>query len=83
MAISVPQATPLQLHNRESAVHTERMNPRFSDLDAWPTVDAVIAMFEGQLSAAAVVGSQVEALSNAAEEAAARLRQSSGRIVYL
>lgn len=59
------------------------MNQRIGDLDAWPTNEAVMAMFEGQLAAAAVVGSQVEALARAAEEGAGRLRNSSGRIVYV
>lgn len=59
------------------------MNQRIGDLDAWPTSEAVMAMFEGQLAAAAVVGSQVEAVARAAEEGAGRLRKSSGRIVYV
>lgn len=59
------------------------MSRRFSDLDAWPTSDAVMAMFEGQLAAAAAVSLRVEALAEAAEEAAARLRESSGRLVYV
>ncbi len=59
------------------------MSQRFADLDAWPTSDAVMAMFEGQLAAAAAVNSQVEALAQTADEAADRLRESSGRIVYV
>ncbi len=59
------------------------MSQRFADLDALPTSDAVTAMFESQLSAAAVVGSQVDALAMAAEGAAERLRESSGRVVYV
>lgn len=64
-------------------MRTEGLSRRFSDLDAWPTSDAVMAMFEGQLAAAAVVSSQVEGLANAAEEAASRLREGSGRLVYV
>lgn len=64
-------------------MRTERMSQRFADLDAWPTSDAVMAMFEGQLSAAAAINSQVDALAQAAEEAAGRLRESSGRMVYI
>lgn len=59
------------------------MSRRFSDLDAWPTSDAVMAMFEGQLAAAAAVSLRVDALAEAAEQAAARLRDSSGRLVYV
>ena len=33
----------------------ESMSPRFADLDAWPSLEAVHAMFEGQLSAVAAV----------------------------
>ena len=59
---------------------TNRTN---SGLDLWPTADAVLAMFEGQLAAAASVGGQVEALARAAEEASERLRHSQGRLVYV
>lgn len=62
---------------------TERVSRRFSDLDAWPTSDAVTAMFEGQLAAAAAVGLRAAALAEAAEQAAARLRDPSGRLVYV
>lgn len=64
-------------------MQTERISQRFADLDAWPTGDAVQAMFEGQLAATAAIKSQVDALAGAAEEAADRLRQPSGRIVYV
>lgn len=64
-------------------MQTERISQRFADLDAWPTSDAVQAMLEGQLVAAAAVNSQVDALAKAAEESADRLRGASGRIVYV
>jgi N-acetylmuramic acid 6-phosphate etherase len=62
---------------------SEGTNPEYSPLDLLPTADAVMAMFEGQLSAAAAVGDQVEALARAAEKAAERLRHSDGRLVYV
>jgi N-acetylmuramic acid 6-phosphate etherase len=52
-------------------------------LDLWPTADAVAAMFEGQLAAAASVEPQIEAIGRAAEEAAERLENPTGRLVYV
>lgn len=62
---------------------TELISSRYSDLDLWSTGDAVQAMLEGQLAAAASVQSQVAAIAAAAETAAARLRESAGRLVYV
>lgn len=61
---------------------TEGMNPRFAELDLWPTQDAVAAMLEGQLAAAAAVRPAVDAIAAAAEAAAARLRDPAGRLLY-
>lgn len=52
-------------------------------LDLWPTADAVAAMFEGQLAAAAAVEPQIEAIARAAEAAAQRLENPAGRLVYV
>jgi N-acetylmuramic acid 6-phosphate etherase len=62
---------------------TEETNRRSAELDLWPTVDAVSAMFEGQLEAAAAVQSQIAAIARAADEAAERLKDSTGRLVYV
>lgn len=62
---------------------TEGKSRKFADLDLWPADDAVMAMFEGQLAAAAAVRPQVEALARAAEAAAGRLKEPSGRLVYV
>lgn len=62
---------------------TEVASRRYSGLDLWPNADAVMAMFEGQLAAAAAVKDQVGALARAAEEAAERLGKSGGRLVYI
>jgi N-acetylmuramic acid 6-phosphate etherase len=64
-------------------VPTEEISPRFADLDLWSTRDAVLAMFEGQVEAAATVQSQIEAIAAAAEAAAARLRDPNGRLIYV
>ena len=62
---------------------TESISARFADLDLWPTRDAVLAMLEGHLEAAAVVQSQADAIARAAEDAAARLGDSNGRLIYV
>ena len=61
---------------------TEKVSSRYADLDLWPTHDAVAAMFEAQLAAAAAIKPQVAAIAAAAEAAAIALRSGRGRIVY-
>jgi len=60
---------------------TETADPRFADVERWPTLSAVEAMVEGQLAAIAALKSQTDAIAAAAEAAASRLRDG-GRIVY-
>lgn len=62
---------------------TETISARFTELDLWPTGEAVSAMLEGQMAAAATVQSQVAAIARAADEAAARLRDPCGRLIYV
>lgn len=62
---------------------TEKISSRYADLDLWPTGDAVLAMLEGQLAAAAAVQSQAEGIAAAADAAAARLRDPNGRLIYV
>jgi N-acetylmuramic acid 6-phosphate etherase len=62
-------------------VSTERISPRYADLDLWPTSEAVAAMLEGQLAAAAAVQAAADAIAEAADAAADRLRQN-GRLIY-
>lgn len=61
---------------------TETVDPRFVDLDQWPTALAVEAMFEGQLAAIAAIRSQMMAIAAAADAAATRLGRT-GRLVYV
>lgn len=61
---------------------TETADPRYVDIDLWPTDIAVEAMLEGQLLAIAALRSQVTAIARAADAAAARLREG-GRLVYV
>ncbi|MBA2920214.1 N-acetylmuramic acid 6-phosphate etherase [Sphingomonas sp. MAH-20] len=60
---------------------TEWISPRYADLDLWPTHEAVAAMLEGQLAAAAAAHAQSRAIADAADAAAHRLRQD-GRLIY-
>ena len=62
---------------------TETISARYAGLDLWPTGDAVQAMAEGQLAAAAAVKSQAGAIAEAAEAAADRLRDGTGRLIYI
>ncbi len=61
---------------------TESNDPRYADIDIWPTDVAVQAMLEGQLAAVASLSSQVTAIAVAADRAADRLGDT-GRIVYV
>lgn len=61
---------------------TEAIDPRYVDIDLWPTNLAVEAMLEGQIAAVAAIQSQTAAIARAAEAAAARLGRT-GRLVYV
>jgi N-acetylmuramic acid 6-phosphate etherase len=66
----------------EEPVSTEAISERYAELDLWPTSDAVAAMLEEQLAAAAIVQAEAGAIAAAADEAAERLRGGAGRLVY-
>lgn len=61
---------------------TETADPRFADVERWPTLSAVEAMLEGQLAAVAALKTQTDRIAAAADAAAERLRKR-GRIVYV
>jgi N-acetylmuramic acid 6-phosphate etherase len=61
---------------------TERRSTRYEDLDSWPSLDVLAALYEGQLSAVAAVRVALPAISSAAEAAVERLR-GGGRLVYV
>lgn len=61
---------------------TENVDPRFADLDAWPTGQAVEAMWQGQMDAAAAVKAALANIAAAADAAAQRLG-ASGRLIYV
>lgn len=61
---------------------TEGTSSRYDDLDRWPAGEAVQIMFEAQLAAVAAVQPQIAAIAMAAQEAATRLADPNGRIIY-
>jgi N-acetylmuramic acid 6-phosphate etherase len=61
---------------------TEDVDPRFTDLDAWPAASAMEAMWDGQMAAVAAVRGALPALT-AAVEAAAGVLGESGRLIYV
>ncbi len=61
---------------------TESRSARYLELDLWPTAEAVEAMFEAQLAAAAAVRPVTLLIAIAAEAAAKRLSDGRGRLVY-
>lgn len=60
---------------------TEDISPRYFDLDVWDTIEALKALYEGQLAAIAAVGPALPAIAAAVEDAAPRLKRG-GRLVY-
>jgi len=62
---------------------TERASPRYSDIDVWEPLDIAEAMIEGQFTAVAAVRAARFALLDAALAAEERLRNGSGRLVYV
>jgi N-acetylmuramic acid 6-phosphate etherase len=63
-------------------MRTEQIDPRYVDLDAWPTSKIITAIYEGQLEAAAAVRAALGAITAAVEEAVPALERG-GRLVYV
>lgn len=61
---------------------TEDVDPRFTDLDAWPFASAMEAMWDGQMAAVAAVHGALPALTVAASAAAEALGET-GRLIYV
>src|SRR3984893_6391816 len=61
---------------------TEKISPRYVELDSWSSGEMIAAMYESQLAAAAAVRGALHALADAADSAVPALRRG-GRIVYV
>lgn len=61
---------------------TEGLSARFSDIDQWSSLEAVTAMYEGQLAAVAALQGTLDLIADAADLAAARLAEG-GKLVYV
>lgn len=61
---------------------TEDIDPRFTDLDAWPIASAIEAIWDGQMSAVAAVREVLPAVTAATVSAADRLKRG-GRLIYV
>src|SRR5215468_624581 len=61
---------------------TEKISPRYAELDSWSSDEILAAMYEGQLTAAAAVRSALPAIAAAVDDAVVALRRG-GRIVYV
>lgn len=62
---------------------TERRLERYRAADRWPTEEALAAMLDNQMGAFAAVRQALPALATAVQAAVARLRNDSGRLVYV
>src|SRR5258708_21009125 len=61
---------------------TEKISPRYAELDSWSSGEMIAAMYESQLAAAAAVRGALPAI-RAAVDAAVPALQRGGRIVYV
>lgn len=62
-------------------METERVSPRYSDIDLWEPSDILDALVESQMAAVAAVRPALGAIARAAEAVEARLR-GDGRLIY-
>ena len=62
-------------------METERVSPRYSDIDLWDPCDILDALVESQMAAVAAVRPALGAIARAAEAIEARLR-ADGRLIY-
>jgi len=61
---------------------TEKISPRYVELDSWSSGEMIAAMYESQLAAAAAVRGALHAIAGAVDDAVPALRRG-GRIVYV
>src|SRR5258708_35631317 len=60
---------------------TEKISPRYAELDSWSSGEMIAAMYESQLAAAAAVRGALPAIAAAVDEAVPAL-QRGGRLGY-
>jgi len=63
-------------------METERVSPRYSDIDLWEPGDILDALIESQMAAVAAVRPALPAIERAAEAMQARL-SGDGRLIYV
>jgi N-acetylmuramic acid 6-phosphate etherase len=63
-------------------MNTERLSPRYAEIDSWDPADTLEAMIDGQFGAVAAVRAARLALEQAAKAMEARLRYR-GRLIYV
>jgi N-acetylmuramic acid 6-phosphate etherase len=63
-------------------MNTERLSPRYAEIDSWDPADALEAMIDGQFGAVAAVRAARIALEQAAKAMESRLRYR-GRLIYV
>jgi N-acetylmuramic acid 6-phosphate etherase len=61
---------------------TEKISPRYVELDSWTSGEMIAAMYESQLGAAAAVRTAIDTIATAVDAAVPALRRG-GRIVYV
>src|SRR5262245_55191992 len=79
MRTSLDQA---RWYSKEPAMNTERLSPRYAEIDSWEPADALEAMIDGQFGAVAAVRAARLAIEQAAKAMEARLRYR-GRLIYV
>lgn len=61
---------------------TESIDDRFAELDLWPVSSVAAALLDGQVGAAMALRPLLPIIATAVDAAAARLRDSAGRLIY-
>src|SRR5258707_10368881 len=61
---------------------TEKISPRYVELDSWSSGEMIAAMYESQLAAAAAVRGALHAIAGAVDDAVPALRRG-GRVVFV
>src|SRR5262245_20522311 len=79
MRTSLDQA---RWYSKEPAMNTERLSPRYAEIDSWEPADALDAMIDGQFGAVAAVRAARSEIEAAAKAMEARLRYR-GRLIYV